>query len=72
MILVLLNRRGKREDIFRRLLNRCVLHGTSATGTRRSRLGGQVEQAATLRLVHGRTIVGDPGEDNGDQRAVAK
>jgi transposase-like protein len=26
-----LNRRGKREDIFRRLLNRCVLYGTPAT-----------------------------------------
>ena len=44
----------------------------TATGTRRSRLGGQVEQAATLRLVHGRTVVGDPGEDDGDQRAAAK
>ena len=25
-----LNRRGQREDIFRRLLNRCVLYGTPA------------------------------------------
>jgi hypothetical protein len=26
-----LNRQGKREDVFRRLLNRCVPHGTAAT-----------------------------------------